>query len=401
MRKRPFWQVPCAAQPVPKAPDPNALSLYLSLTHSLSVCLSAQPHARVYNRSVSKLGGFDEDAGEVGSKRTPKEEEKLTSDAEIEEVFQKLRQVAAKQGFSTWSPKLTTDLLGPELNKVEAITARLKGLGRDAAKGGAKVALWNELKAEAFAQCVAVVWGVSILNAFLSVQLMIVARISTLFETSSCSELMYHDVRMLLERELEKTVGRFLRVNLREICAIATESAREALDPIELSRITSLKDVLSTLACISSTTEFQISGKGWAHTLLSGTVEEEEGEQEGPEPREGERLLLEQFRLSLRKVLEGQDFEFAVSVSARCVSDILMAKCKRLLAMQLEHRGEANKTEQAVRSPEALPLAKFVPLVSTSSEEVVSECDLIIEHEVSKLPEVIRACADAFSIHVA
>ena len=65
-------------------------------------------------------------------------------DRQAQEVFQKLRQVAAKQGFSTWSPKLTTDLLGPELNKVEAITARLKGLGRDAAKGGAKVALWNE-----------------------------------------------------------------------------------------------------------------------------------------------------------------------------------------------------------------------------------------------------------------
>lgn len=44
VRKRPFWQVPCAAQPVPKAPDPNALALALS--HSHSVCLSVCPTPR-------------------------------------------------------------------------------------------------------------------------------------------------------------------------------------------------------------------------------------------------------------------------------------------------------------------------------------------------------------------
>jgi len=348
---------------------------------------------------VSKLGGWDAQGKGSDAKRASNEPETLTSDAEIEEVFQKLRQVAAKQGFSTWSPALTGDLLSPELNKVVGITAKLKELKAAAAKGGEKLELWKELKVETFAQCVAVVWGISVLNSFLSVQLMIIARISTLFKLHAPpnSELQYNDVRTLLEKELEKVIDRFMKKTLRDICSISTESAAKALDSVDLKRMMSFGDVLSTLACISSTTEFRISGKGWARTLLSA---KKDGEDSDTTCSKSEAELRDQYHSNLRRVLEGQDFEFAVSVSARSVSDMLMNRCKDLFIMQTEQRSGAKRTRES-EGARALPLAKVVPLVSTSTEQIIADCNPIIEYEVSKLPEVIRACADAFSVHVA
>ena len=72
---------------------------------------------------------------------------------------------------------------------------------------------------------------------------------------------------------------------------------------------------------------------------------------------------------------------------------IVLSKCNRMFAMQADSPG-------GVGGEVSLPLAKVVPMVNAASEEVVAEAKLIVEYEVSKLPEVVRACADAFSAHV-
>jgi len=345
---------------------------------------------------VSKLSGGEGDRANAESRSTSGKDERLTTDAEVEEVFQKLLRVAAKQGFGSWSPALKRDLMETELNKVAKITEKLKELRAAAAKGKEKLDLWTDLKVETFAQCVAVVWGISLLNAFLCVQLMVIARISTLHEESPGSEMKYHDVRTLLEKELEQGMQGFLERNLREICLIATEASGQALASTSLKRMMTFKDVLSTLACISSTAEFQISKNGWGAALArprSASSLGEEGEK---------RDVLLQFHSNVNKVIRGQDFEHAVSVSAMCVSDILMAKCENLFAMQSDRaQGRENQGGPGVGVPRSLPLAKVIPLVSAATEEVLEDSNPIIEYEVSRLPEVVRAYADAFSVHAA
>ena len=370
------------------------------------------------------------------------QDDHLTSDAEVEEVFKKLVKVTAKQGFSTWSPALKRELLESELNKVSMLTVKLKELkasvAKDATKGesdkkdqrskkdlvGEKLGLWKELKNETFAQCVSVVWGISLLNVFLSVQLMIVARMCALISkpkdkrtggaTAEAEEggIKYNQARLLLEEEMERLITHFMQKNLREICSIATEAAGKTLEPMGLKKKMTYQDVLSTLACISSTTEFQISQHGWCKTLMpkdtstaeakhltqGGTEEVESNQQKKNQEKEE---LLRQFHSNLKKVLGGQDFEFAVSMSARCISDILMNKCQHLFVLQSGHKRDSrDHANQESVSPQMLPLAKVIPLVSTASGETVSDCDGIIEYNVSKLPEVIRASADAFSVHV-
>jgi hypothetical protein len=396
---------------------------------------------KVYDKSVSNLaheGSAEAPESSRGALRREKDDH-LTSDAEVEEVFKKLVKVTAKQGFSTWSPALKRELLESELNRVSILTVKLKELkasvnakadksgSSEAAKKdqrskkdivGEKLALWNELKNETFAQCVSVVWGISLLNVFLSVQLMIVARMCALIskpkDSSSNEEeggMKYNQARLLLEEEMERLITHFMENNLREICSIATEASGKTLEPMGLKKKMTYQDVLSTLACISSTTEFQISQGGWCKTLMpkedtKAPTEEKLGAAGGN--KEEKEELLRQFHSNLKKVLGGQDFEFAVSMSARCISDILMNKCQHLFVLQSGHKrnsrdhaaNNANSQEPAAPSPQMLPLAKVIPLVSTASGETVSDCDGIIEYNVSKLPEVIRASADAFSVHV-
>ena len=343
------------------------------------------------------------------------QESQLTSDAEIEEVFQKLVKVAAKQGFSTWSPALKRELLESELNRVSSITQQLRELKGASVKEASdrkriaeeKVELWRNLKVETFAQCVSLVWGISLLNAFLSIQLMIVARISTLFDRSN-REMKYHQVRVLLERELERSINHFMQSNLREISAVATEAAEKALESLDLKRQLNYQDLLSILACISSTTEYKLSQHGWSKPLFP--VVQEQSSDTFDSDSEGERQLQNFFHSNVRKVVEGQDFEVAVSMSARCISGILMSKCEQMFMMRSEMaKNEIGNVEECEESKAAavgavqkvLPLAKVIPLVSSVSQQTVSDCDMIIEYEVSKLPEVIRSLADAFSVHVA
>ena len=108
------------------------------------------------------------------------------------------------------------------------------------------------------------------------------------------------------------------------------------------------------------------------------------------------------FHASLKKVLEGQEFDMAISASARCVSDIIVSKCQYLFHLNKPGKqppstsdGGEGQASEDIR----LPLAKIVPLVATAAEEVADECNSIVEVRVSQLPEVVRACADAFSVH--
>jgi len=356
---------------------------------------------KVYAKNVEKLGGGRGGASASGVSEESwqaQDSSQLTSDAEIEEVFQKLRKVAATQGWSTWSPALRRELAA--LSKVDGITRALKEGGKDLAPSD-KLQLWKELKVESFAHCVAIVWGISLLHAYLDVQLMIVARISTLFDRSN-PDVKYHQIRSLLEKELERGINLFMEKNLREICAAAAAAASDIMGSLDLKRRITFQEVISTLACISAQTELKIRSNS-----LSPPTDH------FSKHSEGERQLLNFFHANVRKVVEGQDFEFAVSASANAVSGSIIRRSEELF-MQRSHSisngrdradggtsGNGEEERAASIQQGVLPVAKVIPVISAASTGIVADCDKVIEYEVSKLPEVIRASADAFSVHVA
>ena len=316
-----------------------------------------------------------------------------SSHDDLEKAFRGVLEVVATRGFATHRDRLVALL---REGNTDGLTAALAALPKGGAKEK-KLALWQDLKVVSFAHAVGVVWGVALLNALVSAQLCVAARIGKDLADGDVAPDALRQARTALEQRMRKQVDAFISGGtLAAIASKAKAASESALRDVDLRRPMRFSEPVGMLACISVTAEFEIGkpGGGWRAVLLptdaAGNDESDADALAGDAVADLER--------SLGAALDRPEFAMAVSASARCVSDAVLARCERTFASQAA-KGAKGAKDAPLPAEASLPLAKVVPLVATAADAITNECEPIVRTQVAPLPEVVRACADAFSVH--